>query len=195
MELGSQIRKYRTKASFSQEQLAEKVFVTRQTISNWENDRSYPDIRSLVLLSEVFQVSLDQLIKGDLEKMKKEIDRQEYDRFHMDSIIFTVLFIALLILPIPLVRLFKWTGMAIYVCLFGIGMYYALRLEKYKKKFNIQTYREIVAFSNGESLDAIESAREEGKRPYQKIMAAVLSAAAVVGIALILNWIINLLGY
>lgn len=195
MELGSQIRKYRTKAGFSQEQLAEKVFVTRQTISNWENDRSYPDIRSLVLLSEVFQVSLDQLIKGDLEKMKKEIDRQEYDRFHMDSIIFTVLFIALLILPIPLVRLFKWTGMAIYVCLFGIGMYYALRLEKYKKKFNIQTYREIVAFSNGESLDAIESAREEGKRPYQKIMAAVLSAAAVVGIALILNWIINLLGH
>lgn len=195
MELGSQIRKYRTKASFSQEQLAEKVFVTRQTISNWENDRSYPDIRSLVLLSEVFQVSLDQLIKGDLEKMKKEIDRQEYDRFHMDSIIFTVLFIALLILPIPLVRLFKWSGMVIYLCLFGIGMYYALRIEKYKKKFNIQTYREIVAFCNGESLDAIESAREEGKRPYQKIMAAVLSAAAVVGISLIVNWIINLLGY
>lgn len=82
MELGSQIRMYRTKAGLSQEQLAEKIFVTRQTISNWENDRSYPDIRSLVLLGEVFQISLDQLIKGDLENMKREIDRQEYDRFH-----------------------------------------------------------------------------------------------------------------
>lgn len=195
MELGSQIRMYRTKAGLSQEQLAEKIFVTRQTISNWENDRSYPDIRSLVLLGEVFQISLDQLIKGDLENMKREIDRQEYDRFHLDSIIFTILFIALLILPIPLARLFSWTGMAIYLGVFGIGMYYALRIEKYKKKYNIQTYREIVAFSNGESFDTIEAAREEGKRPYQKVMAASLSALAVVVIALVLDWLIRLLDH
>lgn len=74
MELGRQIRKYRTEARLSQEQLADLIFVSRQTISNWENDRNYPDIKSLVLLSEVFHVSMDQLIKGDVEKMKIEID-------------------------------------------------------------------------------------------------------------------------
>lgn len=65
MELGKQIKKYRTEANLSQEGLADKIFVSRQTISNWENDKNYPDIKSLVLMSEVFQVSLDHLIKGD----------------------------------------------------------------------------------------------------------------------------------
>lgn len=67
MEIGNQIRKYRTDLKWSQDDLAEKVFVTRQTISNWENNRNYPDIRILVLLSNVFGVSLDILVKGDLE--------------------------------------------------------------------------------------------------------------------------------
>lgn len=61
MELSKQIRKYRTESNLSQEELADKVFVSRQTISNWENDKNYPDIKSLVLMSEIFQVSLDKV--------------------------------------------------------------------------------------------------------------------------------------
>ncbi len=71
MELGKQIKKYRSAYSYSQEQLADKVYVSRQTISNWETDRSYPDIRSLLLLSSIFDTSLDKLVKGDLKLMKK----------------------------------------------------------------------------------------------------------------------------
>ena len=62
MEIGKQIRKYRMEAKLSQDELADKVYVTRQTISNWENDRNYPDIRSLVLLGSVFGISLELLI-------------------------------------------------------------------------------------------------------------------------------------
>lgn len=76
MELGKQIRRYRNERSFSQETLAEKVYVSRQTISNWENGKSYPDVNSLVLLSEAFEVSLDKLIKGDVENMKEQINRR-----------------------------------------------------------------------------------------------------------------------
>ena len=115
MELSRQIKKYRMQANLSQEELAEKIFVSRQTISNWENDKNYPDIKSLVLMSEVFQVSLDNLIKGDLEKMKKEIDAQEFERFQKDGNVFTVLFIILLIVPVPLVIILEWFGMVLYV--------------------------------------------------------------------------------
>ena len=52
MELGKQIKKHRQEVQLSQEELAERVYVSRQTISNWENDKSYPDVNSLVLLSE-----------------------------------------------------------------------------------------------------------------------------------------------
>lgn len=53
MELGNQIKKYRSEIQISQEQLADRIYVSRQTISNWENEKSYPDVNSLILLSEV----------------------------------------------------------------------------------------------------------------------------------------------
>ena len=71
-------------------------------------------------------------------------------------------------------------------------MYFAVRIEKYKKKFDIQTYKEIVAFTDGKSLDEIEKAREEGKRPYHKVLSAVGSAVLVVIIALIMTAVMRL---
>lgn len=47
MEIGQQIIRYRKQQALSQEELAEKVYVSRQSISNWENDKTYPDIHSL----------------------------------------------------------------------------------------------------------------------------------------------------
>ena len=113
MELGTQIRKYRNERTLSQEALAEQVFVSRQTVSNWENDKSYPDVKSLMLLSEVFEVSLDQLIKGDVEIMKEQIeqiDQTDQKRFGRLSNIFTILFLAVLITPVPLVHFLSYTG-------------------------------------------------------------------------------------
>ena len=48
MELGNQIKKMRNELSLSQDELAEKIFVSRQSISNWENDKTYPDIKSCI---------------------------------------------------------------------------------------------------------------------------------------------------
>ena len=61
LNIGSQIKKYREQLKISQEELADKVFVSRQTISNWENNKNYPDIKSLSLLSYIFNVSIDEL--------------------------------------------------------------------------------------------------------------------------------------
>lgn len=191
MELGKQIKRYRMEANLSQEELADKVFVSRQTISNWENDKNYPDIKSLVLMSEVFHVSLDILIKGDLERMKKEIDKQEYAEFQKNSNIFSILFVVLLIVPVPLVMIFEWFGMVLYIGLWTIGMYFAIRLEKYKKKYDIHTYKEIVAFMEGKSLSEIEKAREEGKRPYQKALLPVASAVLTMILAFIMFMIMK----
>lgn len=77
MEIGRQIRKYRQELNMSQEELADHVFVTRQTVSNWENDKNYPDINSLLLLSSLFGISLDILVKGDMEKMEEMIKNED----------------------------------------------------------------------------------------------------------------------
>lgn len=152
MDISKQIKKYRLDSKLSQEDLAEKVFVTRQTISNWENGKNYPDINSLVLLSTLFGVSLDILVKGDLEEMKEEIKTEYIKRFNRDGTIFTVLLMATVVLGVPLFLYLDFIGIAIWLVLFGITMYYARCLEKQKKTHDIQTYREIIAFTEGKNL-------------------------------------------
>ncbi len=172
MEIGKQIRRYRTERKLSQDELADQIYVTRQTVSNWENDRNYPDIRSLVLLSNVFGVSLDILVKGDLEAMKEQIKEEDRRAFDRDGKIYTVLMIAMMVSPIPLTRFLGLAGAILWVMLAAATFFYAFRVEKKKKEFDIQTYREIVAFSEGKRLDEMEKNQEIGKRPYQKILLA-----------------------
>lgn len=78
MKFDEQLKFYRTKNNLSQEGLAEKLYVSRQTISNWENKKSFPDIHNLLLLSVLFDVSLDTLVKGEIEKMKNSRDIRSY---------------------------------------------------------------------------------------------------------------------
>ncbi|WPS87305.1 helix-turn-helix transcriptional regulator [Brevibacillus halotolerans] len=72
MSLGQQLKKFRELKSLSQEDIAQKIGVTRQAVYKWENDKSYPDIDNLILLSELYNVTLDELIKGN-ESFKKKI--------------------------------------------------------------------------------------------------------------------------
>lgn len=77
MELAEQIRQRRTERGMSQEDLAERIYVSRQTISNWENDKTYPDVQSLLLLSVLFDTTVDELIKGDVKAMEEIVNSKE----------------------------------------------------------------------------------------------------------------------
>ncbi|WP_010014494.1 helix-turn-helix transcriptional regulator [Loigolactobacillus coryniformis] len=80
MNLGKQISAHRKKMGLSQDNLAAKIYVSRQTISNWETRRSYPDVENLLLLSTLFGTSLDELVKGDVPQMKQKISQAKFDR-------------------------------------------------------------------------------------------------------------------
>lgn len=157
MELSKQIKKYRLEANLSQDELAEKIFVSRQTISNWENDKSYPDVKSLLLISEVFQISLDNLIKGDVARMRKEIDEQERLRFRKDSIVSTILLLAVILSTVPLAMLFGWYGIAISVFLAIATLFYGLRVARYEKKYDIETFKDILVLWEQENSSKIIS--------------------------------------
>lgn len=186
MEIGKQIKKYRTEMKVSQDELAEKVFVSRQTISNWENNKSYHDVKSLLLLSSIFGVSLDVLIKGDLEEMKKEIKTEDIAGFKHDGAIFSVLMLIMILVPVPLAKFWGRIGIGIWALIVIITIYYAIRIEKQKKNFDIQTYKEIIAFSEGKNLNELEKNREYGKRPYQKFLLAMGSGVLAIVVAIIM---------
>lgn len=182
MELGGQIRKYRDTLGLSQEELAEKVFVTRQSVSNWETGKTYPDIHSLLLLSNLFGCTLDELIKGDIETMKEEINKVEIGKLNRWGGLLTLLMLTVVLLPVPLMLNEERIGLPVILivlgALFVVTMAVALKVEKIKKDNDIHTYKEIVAFTEGRRLDELDKAVEKGKRPYQALVAA-LSAALI----------------
>ncbi|MCI5536127.1 MAG: helix-turn-helix domain-containing protein [Clostridiales bacterium] len=191
MELGKQIKKHRVTAQLSQEELAERIYVSRQTISNWENDKSYPDVNSLVLLSETFQVSLDNLIKGDIDIMKEVIQREEVVKMKHYGAVYTILLTATVVSAVPL---FMWLDTWAFIpwgIILAAAMFFAFKVEKVKKDNDVQTYREIVAFSEGKLLDDIQKQREIGKRPYQKILLVIASAAAAFAACILIGLLMH----
>ncbi|MDY4487987.1 MAG: helix-turn-helix domain-containing protein [Candidatus Limivicinus sp.] len=193
MEVKNQIRAYRSGLGMSQEELAEAVYVTRQTDSNWETGKSYPDIQSLLRLSALFGISLDQLIKGDVEQMKEKINAEEIQAFNRLSNVFTLMMVLSLLVWAPLAYFLGWWGIALAAVLFAFTLWLAFRVEKEKKKYDIQSYKEIVAFLEGRRLDEISKAQEVAKRPYQKVLLTLGSAALAAGVTAGLFWLFTII--
>ena len=192
MELSEQIKKYRTEMNISQEELAEKIYVTRQSISNWENRKTYPDIHSLLLLSSLFGISLDQLVKGDIEIMKDIIQKEEIEKMKRYGKTYAIMLIATAISAVPL---FMWLGVWAFIpwgIIWAISMYFAFKVEKVKKDNDVQTYKEIVAFSEGKRLDDIQKQREIGKRSYQKILLIIGSAVVTFVVCVLIGFLMHI---
>lgn len=88
MEIEKKLKGARANAGLTQEQVAEKIMVSRQTISNWENGKSLPDVVSIMKLSDLYQIGLDELLKGDT-KMKEKIEKDGKAAAENKRLIFT----------------------------------------------------------------------------------------------------------
>lgn len=93
MEFSDQIKQLRQRENLSQSQFAEKLHITRQAVSNWENNRNLPDLEMLIEISRVFHISLDKLILGDenmnkmTKKLIKDTDENRKAKFNMVTMI------------------------------------------------------------------------------------------------------------
>ena len=100
MEIGKKLKEARINSGLTQEQVAEDIKVTRQTISNWENERSYPDIMNVIDLSNLYSLSLDDLLKGDdkmIEHLEENTNIVKSNRKLIAAIMINVLLVILLV--------------------------------------------------------------------------------------------------
>ncbi|QZN92940.1 helix-turn-helix domain-containing protein [Limosilactobacillus panis] len=99
MEFAVKIKHYRQQNDWTQQVVAEKLGVSRKTISSWENGRSYPDIFMLVQLSDLYHVSLDDLLREDHEMIdsykQEHVTNAKYDRTFTISYIINVVLLSL----------------------------------------------------------------------------------------------------
>ena len=189
MELSKTIKRLRTEKGWSQETLAEKAYVSRQTISNWENEKNYPDVHSLLILSDLFGVSLDELIKGDVETMKNTIHNKDAFALKRAQWCGVIGLILLMAVVTPIYEHFGTVGMVIGSLLAGALAVFTFmsfhKMEAIKSEHDIQTQREILAFMNGETLDDIEKAKEQEIRKSNR--RGMIAALVICGISIIVT--------
>lgn len=161
MEIGKRIREHRAELGLSQDDLAARVYVSRQTISSWENDKTYPDVQSLPILSDVFGATVDSLIKGDVETMTETIDRDARLLMRLGYVMLSFLLLMVATLVWLAIQSSAWDWpldqclptFVLALVLWGIAMAAAVWAERIKKEHDLITYREILAFSKGENVD------------------------------------------
>ncbi len=168
MEISDQIRRLRTERSMSQDDLAKAIFVSRQTVCNWETDKTYPDVQSILLLSQVFGVSTDELIKGDVAAIQRSVAADAASMKWLSAGM-AVLVAGGVVCFVALVTLWRapsgtgnltmgdLVGAVLFAVFWGLGMLAAVQVERIKSKHDLVTYREIMAFYDG-TLD--EGGRE-----------------------------------
>lgn len=118
MPLGEKIKLNRTRLKLKQEDLGKRLHVSRQTISNWEVGRSYPDIESLIALSDMFDLSLDKLLKEDVNMIsslkKRPLGEVSYISF---MISLTIGDIITAIVDMALNHTLTWSLIVLAACL------------------------------------------------------------------------------
>lgn len=179
MDLGKHVKEHRARLGMSQEQLAEAIFVSRQTISNWETDRTYPDVQSLLLLSNLFEVSVDELIKGDVMEMKAVLTAEAKRMNRLGAIMAVCGIAAVVWAVVTAIMDLSWPVILIpFIALFVPAAASATMVERIKHDNELFTYRAVEAFMRGEDPDvANERNRKAGRLWWVKLAAKIVVAA------------------
>ncbi|WP_300562309.1 helix-turn-helix transcriptional regulator [Companilactobacillus sp.] len=180
MNIGKRISTLRQMKNFSQDDLSVKLHVSRQTISNWENDRTYPDINSLVMLSDIFAVSLDNLVKEDLPLIKNKIKQTQIRLLAIGSISVIILtYLCLLVL--------KWSvslGSLLVGATTVLGLVMIYYFSKVINSANLKTFRQVVDYVNGKPSQPITRSKK------QTIVQTLIGLVIGLALGLLIIWLI-----
>lgn len=146
MHFGKQLILIRKQHALSQEELAKQLYVSRQTISSWENDKTYPDLKSLLILSKIVNKSVDSLVKGDIDQVRYQMMRQKICWLYITNILCLVLiylaFISLHWLPLSI-------SIVIMVTFTILGIENTFYLIKFSNRNNLHNVHQILNYLNG----------------------------------------------
>ena len=133
MTLGERIRGERKKRGLSQEEQAEILNVSRQAITKWETDRGIPDIANLIRISEEFEISLDELIKGDNSVKRKIIYDSTMKKWHLLVLIYLMAIVAYIAYFALLNRIFMIGFLVATLFMLGFELRIIIKEKRYQK--------------------------------------------------------------
>lgn len=145
MKISTILKQHRLDLNLTQEQVAEKVFVSTKSISNWENDRNFPDIESLVRLAKLYNLSLDSLllegsdIMNDIKKKEKAYELQKISLLGPQLTNFILFLMLVLSYNFKIFYMSDYMSFLILLAIFSNAFtvsYFTNQLKKYDIKEN-----------------------------------------------------------
>jgi len=191
MSIGDVLKQTRAAINLSQEEIADKVGVSRQTISNWENGRSYPDISYVMALSDVYGVTLDSLLKGD-SKMIKHLEESTYVTKSRKQVVASIIALGIFLLG-TLFTILMYGGYLQYyidlpaVFFIIIFLTIVLTITRSFKLFFIG-FRAAL-FPKNEISDEM---REQAAKLYRLLSKTTVLAAAITTLISLMNMLFNM---
>lgn len=179
MDIGNQIRERRARLGLSQDELAQRLYVSRVTISHWETGKTLPDVQSMLLLANLFDTTIDELVRGDVDEMREMVKRSERRTKVFAVALATVEVIVITALAVtavagrdylePVLRLL----LAVLVLAFSIAVLVARRGAGAE---DAKSAADLLGAATG---DPVEAARESGASLGMRLVLQVFAGLAV----------------
>lgn len=179
MDVGNQIRERRQALGLSQEELAQRLYVSRVTVSHWETGKTLPDVQSMLLLANLFGTTIDELVRGDMDEMRAMVEKNEQRTKTFAVALAAVEVVVVTALAVtavvgrdylePVLRLL----LAVLVLAFSVAMLAARRSEGSDE---VRSAAELLGAATGEP---VEAARASGAALGMRVVLQVFTGLAV----------------
>lgn len=138
MSFGHKLKNEREKKGWSQDELAEKIYVSRQSVSKWENNKNYPSIETIINLSDLFDITIDELLRSDdrlKEKVIEDGTKNKYMTFKAQFLCFLGIFFGMIITSFIKNGTVEWLSI-FELIIYTMAFLYLLNLLFANKKVN-----------------------------------------------------------
>jgi len=138
LSFGHKLKSEREKKGWSQDELAEKIYVSRQSVSKWENNKNYPSIETIINLSDLFDITIDELLRSDdrlKEKVIEDGTKNKYMTFKAQLLCFLGIFFGMIITSFIKNGTVEWLSI-FELIIYTMASLYLLNLLFANKKVN-----------------------------------------------------------
>lgn len=179
MDVGNQIRERRQRLGLSQEELAQRLYVSRVTISHWETGRTLPDVQSMLLLANLFGTTIDEMVRGDVDEMREMVEKDERRTGTLAVALAAVEVVAVTALAVTAVAGREYLEPALRLLLAVLALAFSVAVLASRRGRGDEGARSAAELLGAATGEPVEAARASGAALGMRVVLQVFAGLAV----------------
>lgn len=179
MDIGNQIRERRARLGLSQDELAQRLYVSRVTISHWETGKTLPDVQSMLLLANLFDTTIDELVRGDVDEMREMVKKSERRTKVFAVALATVEVIVITALAVTAVAGREYLEPVLRLLLAVLVLAFSIAVLVARRGAGAEDAKSAADLLGAATGDPVEAARESGASLGMRLVLQVFAGLAV----------------